>query len=277
MSSYKLISSQKEFFAHKAPSKYYLDRDELIKNPRNYKFNLKENGFVVIQNVFKKDYIDQIKDAYFNLFKGNFIRKEKNWIQISNPEIPHGCGDHPAKIFVKSKLFLEFINNDILKEISKVLLSSKESVLTKRAIIRSFSKISNSTTAAHRDREYYKSNDNSKVVTVWIPLGNADINHGQLIYLENSHKAFFKDRSELKGKQRIISYDLGDLANKTSKNWLIPKVNKGDVIFHCLNIVHASFESNSNEPRLSCDLRFGTDLKYLDQRWNNYWYGDDGL
>ena len=46
---------------------------------------------------------------------------------------------------------------------------------------------------------------------------------------------------------------------------------------HCLNTVHASFDTNNITPRLSCDLRFAPSTEYLDPRWSTHWRGDDGL
>ena len=143
--------------------------------------------------------------------------------------------------------------------------------------MRSFSKCSTFTTKAHRDKEYYVSSDSSKAITSWIPIGPADKNHGQLIYLENSHQFSFADKSNKDKKERIISSSLNELANEKCSRWLIPKINMGDILFHCLFSVHASFESKVTIPRLSCDLRFAGSKEYEDPRWHSYWYGEDGL
>ena len=49
------------------------------------------------------------------------------------------------------------------------------------------------------------------------------------------------------------------------------------MIFHSLEIIHASFDSNSILPRLSIDLRYSSSIKDEDPRWKNAWRGDDGL
>ena len=59
--------------------------------------------------------------------------------------------------------------------------------------------------------------------------------------------------------------------------WYRPIIEIGDVIFHSLEIIHASFDSFSNIPRLSIDLRFAASEDDLDPRWSNEWRGDDGL
>ena len=41
--------------------------------------------------------------------------------------------------------------------------------------------------------------------------------------------------------------------------------------------MHASFDSFSNIPRLSIDLRFSSTVNDHDPRWSNSWRGDDGF
>ena len=98
-----------------------------------------------------------------------------------------------------------------------------------------------------------------------------------LLLYEKSHTFDFIDKSKHDKKDRVISKNLSKLAKGKASRWLIPEVNPGDVIFHSLESVHASFDSNTLVPRLSCDLRFASSKEYLDPRWNNYWYGEDGL
>ena len=68
-----------------------------------------------------------------------------------------------------------------------------------------------------------------------------------------------------------------NLSKNLNLNWIRPIIEEGDVIYHSLEIVHASFDSNSNIPRLSIDLRFSASAEDHDPRWSNPWRGDDGL
>ena len=67
------------------------------------------------------------------------------------------------------------------------------------------------------------------------------------------------------------------MSNSLNLKWYRPIIEIGDVIFHSLEIVHASFDSNSIMPRLSIDLRYGASDFDLDSRWSDDWRGDDGL
>ena len=108
-----------------------------------------------------------------------------------------------------------------------------------------------------------------------IPLASED-HHGQLIYLKDSHKNISTISKLVKGDKTITS-DLKSLADRLETNWYMPTLSKGDIMVHCLNTVHASFDTNNIIPRLSCDLRFAPSIEYLDPRWSTHWRGDDGL
>ena len=86
---------------------------------------------------------------------------------------------------------------------------------------------------------------------------------------------FFFDKKVTKDK--IISKYLGTLSKNTNLKWYRPILEEGDVIFHSLEIIHASFDSISTLPRLSIDLRYSSSIEDEDPRWKNTWRGDDGL
>ena len=272
-----LISSGHEFKAYAPSEKYYVESKEIVLNKEGYKNKIIKQGFLVVKNVINKDKIKILRDQYYLLFKEEYKKANEEWYQIKEPKDSHGYGNHPVKNFLKSDEFLDFVNDSYLKKIVSILFGSNEAFLSQRVLVRSFSSLSTYTTPAHRDKEYYVSSNPSKAITAWIPLGLVDKVYGQLVYLENSHNFEFIDKSNYDKKDRVISKNLSKLAKEKGSRWLIPNVNPGDVTFHCLNSVHASFNSNTLVPRLSCDLRFASSKDYLDPRWHNYWYGEDGL
>ena len=272
-----LISSGLEFKAYKPSENYYADSKDILLNEDKYKNKIIEQGFLVVQNVMDKQTVKTLRDKYYELFEEEYKKVNNEWYQIKEPKYSHGYDDHPVKNFIKSDDFLKFVNDPYLKKIVSILFGSSETVLSKRVLVRSFSSLSTFTTNAHKDKDYYVSSKPQEALTAWIPLGSVDKVVGQLVYLEKSHNLKFIDKSKNPKKDRIISKNLSNLAKDKRCRWLIPDLNIGDVIFHCLDIVHASFDSKSLLPRLSCDLRFASAKDYLDHRWDNYWYGEDGL
>lgn len=277
MNEFHLISSNKSFKAFRPNNKYNVSISELLNNSKKYPKLLEELGFLVIKNVLSNSTLETLRYNYYSLFDEEYKYSWNNWVQKKESQYKHGCGNHPSKKYIQSDYFLRFINKKIFKKIASIILNSKKTILSKRVILRSFSKLSKVNTFAHRDKEYYVNSDPSKAFTIWIPIGKSNSTYGQLIYLENSHKFEFDDKSFKPNKEKIISKDLFELANQTSSRWLIPKINKGDILIHSLNCVHASFESSTLSPRLSCDLRFAASKVYLDPRWDSFWKGDDGL
>ena len=269
---YDLNASGNSFEAIDPPSECYIEYDDLLNNkPLN---NLE--GFLVVKNVLSHESIDSLRSQYFSMFEGDYEYDGSDWTHVKSSKLSHGVGSHPANTFVRSKSFCDFIESSVLKNLAAVLLLSDQSFLCPRAILRSFSHLSSRCTLAHRDRDYFKTSDNSKALTAWIPLGPVDSHHGQLVYLKDSHKNI-PTITKLVRDDRTIASDLKGLADNLETIWYLPKVSKGDVVFHCLNIVHASFNTNNLIPRLSCDLRFASSTEYLDPKWSNYWRGDDGL
>jgi len=272
MKQYNLKASGKSFEAIDVPSECYIELDDLLSSKPINNFG----GILVVKNVFSNEIIDSLRSQYFSMFEGDYEYDGNEWTHVNNSKLSHGIGLHPANIFVRSESFHNFIESSILKKLAAVLLHSDQSVLSPRVILRSFSHLSSRCTLAHRDVDYFRTSDNSKALTAWIPLGPADSHHGQLVYLKDSHKNI-SSITKLVKDDRTITSDLKDLADHLETTWYLPKISKGDIVFHCLNVVHASFDTNNMIPRLSCDLRFASSTEYLDPKWSNYWRGDDGL
>ena len=272
MKQYNLKASGKSFEAIDVPSECYIEFDDLLTSKPLNSFG----GILIVKNVFSHEIIDSLRSQYFSMFEGDYEYDGSEWTHVKNSKLSHGIGSHPANIFVRSESFHNFIESSILKKLAAVLLHSDQSVLSPRVILRSFSHLSSRCTLAHRDRDYFSTPDNSKALTAWIPLGPADSHHGQLVYLKDSHKNI-SSITKLVKDDRTITSDLKGLADHLETTWYLPKISKGDIVFHCLNVVHASFDTNNIIPRLSCDLRFASSTEYLDPKWSNYWRGDDGL
>ena len=272
MKQYNLKASGKSFEAIDVPSECYIELDDLLSSKPINNFG----GILVVKNVFSNEIIDSLRSQYFSMFEGDYEYDGNEWTHVNNSKLSHGIGLHPANIFVRSESFHNFIESSILKKLAAVLLHSDQSVLSPRVILRSFSHLSSRCTLAHRDVDYFRTSDNSKALTAWIPLGPADLHHGQLVYLKDSHKNI-SSITKLVKDDRTITSDLKGLADHLETTWYLPKISKGDIVFHCLNVVHASFDTNNMIPRLSCDLRFASSTEYLDPKWSNYWRGDDGL
>ncbi len=271
-----LQASREKFICYSSKEVNTISCKELLYEDLGIK-SLNSLGFLVVKNVIPKNKILNARNAYFGLFrKGEYQKDNENWIHLKNHEHSHGCNNHPSREFLNTNEFKDIVYSKKLFEISKKILKTENAKLSPRMIVRSFSKLSERCTYAHRDKEYFKSQNPHNVATCWIPLGPVGTLFGQLIYLLGSQ--FEESKIDnLVNSDKIISKDLGNLSRNLNLNWNRPIIEEGDVIFHSLEIVHASFDSNSNIPRLSIDLRFAASADDHDPRWSNPWRGDDGL
>ena len=138
MEEFSLVSSGKKFSAFEAPKNHYVNLNELLKYPERYKDKVKKDGFVVIKNVISEREVSKLRNNYYSLFINEYRFEDNSRNQLSNPIDSHGYGNHPVKNFLKSENFLNFVNDKQLKRIASILLGSKETVLSKRILLRSF-------------------------------------------------------------------------------------------------------------------------------------------
>lgn len=270
-------ASKKRFYCSSSKELNTLNFEDLILREDINLPKIHQIGFLVIKNVIPKLDIDNARDAYFKLFKnGEYKKLNCKWIHQNNHQDPHGCNNHPSREFLKKEQFLKIILSEKLNYLTKKLLRSEEVFLSPRMIVRSFSNLSSRCTLAHRDKEYFCCKNSKNVITCWIPLGPVGSEYGQLIYLADSHK---KEKliDNIVSDEKIISKDLDKLSQDLNLQWLRPVIEEGDIILHSLEIVHSSFDSLSNIPRLSIDLRYSSTIDDHDPRWINPWRGDDGL
>ena len=171
------------------------------------------------------------------------------------------------------------------------------SYLHKRKILRHTLPKSDNSTPAHYDLIYLRAGTDN-ILTVWIPIGDIDIEEGGLMYLEGSHtqgikieKEFSIKNANLSKEDRIsafnknmteggwISKDFPNLAEKFNSKWLVTNYAAGDILIHSPYLIHASTNNQSSKERirLSTDIRFQNVDDKIDIRWNNHWHEDDNL
>ena len=168
--------------------------------------------------------------------------------------------------------------------------------LHKRKLIRFNYPGSASVTGGHYDLTYLRAGTD-QFCSSWIPIGDAPVEMGGLIYLENSvsiGKKFESDHQTLNSKlpydQRIQAYKNGSwdgwlnenlpaLAEQNNTRWLVGDYEAGDMVIHSPYILHASTvnQDPAGRMRLSTDIRYQRVRDPIDKRWNNHWSPDDNL
>jgi len=168
--------------------------------------------------------------------------------------------------------------------------------LHKRKLIRHGKPGDRQSTGAHYDLIYLRGGTD-RICTSWIPIGDAPVERGGLVYLEGSDawgrskEAEFAARNrDLHPEERISAYnknmktgwlsnDLASMADDLDARWLVADYEAGDMVVHSPYMVHAS--TMNVDPRrrirLSTDIRYQRVRDEIDARWNNHWSLDDML
>ena len=166
--------------------------------------------------------------------------------------------------------------------------------LHKRKLIRHGIPHEPHTTGPHYDLTYLRGGTD-RLCTSWIPIGDATVEMGGLVYLENSDpwgrqtEAWFAEQNkDLPPAERVKAYnkytqsgwvgtDLAALADKLNTRWLVADYETGDMVVHSPYMIHASTVNVDplNRIRLSTDIRYQRVSDEIDVRWGNHWSLDE--
>lgn len=136
----------------------------------------------------------------------------------------------------------------------------------------------------------YMSRGTSNLLTTWVPVGDAPLRVGGLMILENSHKKADRLRNYLSRDvdeycvngphaeklasgemlydwDGILSKDPVSLRQKLGGRWLTADFRAGDILIFTMRTVHASLDNQSQEIRLSTDLRYQPADEPIDERY----------
>ena len=130
-------------------------------------------------------------------------------------------------------------------------------------------------TGAHMDT-VYMGQGSSRLHTVWIPIGDIDVEQGTLAMCTGSNQleSFAKIRSTY-GKMDVdrdkiegwFSHNPMEIVENVGGQWATNNFKAGDVLIFGMHTMHASTTNMTNRYRLSCDIRFQPETDVADARW----------
>jgi phytanoyl-CoA hydroxylase len=220
----------------------FLNKKKLSLLKKGYR----ENGFVVIKNIFKKDEIlkagldlENFVSKNLSHFKSRDINKTKNNIINSV---------HFMNNWSWSK---KFINGKKIKLIVKTLLEDEaknfgSELFAKPAKVGLSSPI-------HQDN-FYWCLDNANGLTVWIALDQSNSKNGGVYYYKKTQRLGLLEHnlSYAPGSSQTLKYP--ESMNFFKK--ITPKINIGDCIIHHCLAVHGSYKNTSSKSRRGLTVRY---------------------
>jgi len=137
----------------------------------------------------------------------------------------------------------------------------------------------------------YMSRGTPNLMSVWVPIGDAPLQVGGLMILENSHKQAKRlqpylsrdvdeyctngpDAKKIESGELLYEWDgtlsknPASLREKLGGRWLTADYQAGDVLIFTMRTVHASLDNQSNQVRLSVDTRYQLASEPADERFD---------
>ena len=136
----------------------------------------------------------------------------------------------------------------------------------------------------------YMNRGTPRLLTTWLPVGDASLEVGGLMILEGSHKKSDRLRNYLSkdvdeycvnraNAEKIESGEMlyewdgtlsrnpVSLREKLGGRWLTAEFKAGDILIFTMRTVHASLDNQSNQIRLSADTRYQPADEPVDERY----------
>ena len=220
-----------------------------MNNLLKYKKEFYRNGFIKIENIFKKKEVKKIL---------NEVKKiKKSFLKIKNPNM-HFTKDkkfntiHDINRFIKKGPILELSKDKRLTKVINTILEGK----SKLRNLEFFLKPAKTGKAAplHQDNAFWNI-PSKRALNVWIACKKSNYKNGGLYYYSKSHKDGLVNHE--------LSYQPGTsqqipskyLKNKKYKK-VFPSLKAGDCLFHHCEIIHGNNKNNSNLDRVGLVMSF---------------------
>ena len=218
-----------------------------MKLDENQLKEFQENGFLVLKNFAPMELCDAILEkAKEHLHKKQApIETEQEYMNLDDNNI---TVRRLRQVYDREEIFRTWMTNEKIRPILKQILNDTP-VLTLAHHNSIMTKLPKESTRTywHQDRRYWNF-ENNNLVSVWLALGEENLENGLLEFIPKSHKIDFS-------KDRFDEVDNFLDENEENKKLIETKVHtnlqKGDVVlFHCKTLHHAS-KNNTNKPKIS--------------------------
>ena len=204
------------------------------------KYNLKDNGFEILENVIPVDYFKMITDDYISSLKDSSDIENVFMTEFGPKQIQHLQNRDWFKQFASDLACIAGINGNVIN-------------------MQVFIKYPNyKITSPHQDGAYFD-NAERKIITFWVPLQNVTPENSCMHYLPNSHINGLIEHKPIGTVVRTRSGKTGQslTVDAYSLDEYVPvSMNVGDVLIHDQFCMHYSSQNKTNTKRLALTCVF---------------------
>ena len=215
-------------------------------NLKKIKNNYDNLGFTIIKKILSSNELEIANQSLIEFISASQKKLKGRDINFTNGKKVNSIHTMQKWNWVK-----KIRKKEILKEVIPMLLEDKavdfgSELFAKPAKVGLASPM-------HQDN-YYWAVDNSKGLTVWIALRDANKSNGGIYYFEKSQKLGILEHelSYAPGSSQTLKYPKSMKIFKKT----IPEIKAGDCIIHDCRVVHGSNPNKSKFPRTGLTIRY---------------------
>ena len=212
--------------------------------------SFKKNGFLILNKFIDLKYIEEIKDRFVPLFKGEFETgiepDEWNW---KSGRDPNDVTRQICNAWKADSLIENIVCNQIIGECCSFLMDWNGSRLIQDNVL--WKPPGGKTLGYHQDASYDDWIIPQTMITCWMSLDYTSKENGTLEYVKGSHKWGLQPPKGEFHSPEDYKKELNEFAKKNNKNIEIVyvEVPAGGVSFHHGYTWHGSGKNNTNKDR----------------------------
>lgn len=215
-----------------------------------------ENGFLAIDSITTPEEVARLRGVYDRIFEQKAGRAEGNQFDLAGTDeegkaaaLPQILG--PRKYAPELADTLYEVN---ARAIAEQLLGAGVTFAGDHAIFKPAG--SGAPTPWHQDEAYWDPGLNYHSLSVWMPLQEATVENGCMVFLPGSHKLEIGPHQSIGGDTRVHGLEMVEPVDE-SKAVACP-LSAGGATFHDSRTMHFTNANRSSVPRRAYILGFGT-------------------
>jgi len=215
-----------------------------------------DNGFLAIDAITTPEEIERLRGVYDHLFASSAGRADGNQFDLSGVD-EEGKAPKLPQILSPRKYAPEL--NGTLYEanaaaISRQLLGEDAKFEFDHAIFKPAG--SGAPTPWHQDEAYWHSGTSYNALSAWMPLQEATLENGCMVFLPGSHKQEIAAHQSIGGDTRVHGLEMLDTVDEART--IACPLPAGGATFHSSRTMHFTGANRSAVPRRAYILGFGT-------------------
>ena len=214
----------------------------------------RENGFLAIDAITTAEEVSRLRGVYDRLFEQKAGREEGNQFDLAGTDEEGKPAALPQILNPRkyAPALADTLYEANARAIARQLLGQDSQMAGDHAIFKPAG--SGAPTPWHQDEAYWEPNVNYHSLSVWMPLQEATLENGCMVFVPGSHRQEIAPHQSIGGDTRVHGLELLDAVDE-AKTIACP-LPAGGATFHDSRTMHFTGANRSTVPRRAYILIF---------------------